>query len=55
MLQMFSFRDTNNILDYYDLSRISRVWYALSMNNLKTAAVLQFAQLNFPSLHFKPL
>lgn len=55
MLQMFSFRDTNNILDYYDLRRISRVWYALSTNKLKTAAVLQFAQLYFPSLHFKPL
>lgn len=55
MLQVFSFRDTSNILDYCDLRRISRVWCALSMNNLKTAAVLQFAQLSFPSLHFKPL
>lgn len=55
MLQVFSFRDTSNILDYCDLRRISRVWCALSTNNLKTAAVLQFPQLSFPSLHFKPL
>jgi len=55
MLQVFRFRDTSNNLDFSDQRTTSRIWCALSMNNLKIAAVLQFAQLNFPSLHFKPL
>lgn len=45
--------ETSNNLDYCDLRRISIFCCALSMNNFKTAAVLQFAQLHILSLHFK--
>lgn len=55
MLQMFSFIDASNLCHYCDLRNISRVWCALSVNNFKTAAMIQLAHLKFPSLDVEPL